>query len=113
MMTDLAMQLVQKWERLNPEEEIDVPADMTRLTLDTIGLCGFGYRFNSFYREEPHPFVASMVRCLEQGHAAQTRLPIGNRLRVREHRQLQEDTTYMNSVVDQIIAERKAGGGRV
>jgi cytochrome P450 / NADPH-cytochrome P450 reductase len=64
MMTDIAMQLVQKWERLNPDEEIDVPAEMTRLTLDTIGLCGFGYRFNSFYREEPDPFVASMVRCL-------------------------------------------------
>ncbi|MCA1728826.1 MAG: cytochrome P450, partial [Actinobacteria bacterium] len=36
MMADLAMQLVEKWERLNPDEEIDVPADMTRLTLDTI-----------------------------------------------------------------------------
>ncbi len=110
MMTDLATQLVQKWERLNPEEDIDVPADMTRLTLDTIGLCGFGYRFNSFYRDEPHPFVASMVRCLGRSMQKQTRLPIGERLRVREHRQFQEDTTYMNSVVDQIIAERKAGG---
>lgn len=43
MMTDIAMQLVDKWERLNPDEEIDVPAEMTRLTLDTIGLCGFHY----------------------------------------------------------------------
>ncbi len=41
----------------------------------------------------------------------QTRLPIGNRLRIREHRQFHEDTTYMNSLVDEIIAERKAGGG--
>ena len=98
MMTDLAMQLVQKWERLNPDEEIDVPAEMTRLTLDTIGLCGFGYRFNSFYREEPHPFVASMVRCLGRSMQQQTRLPIGNRLRIREHRQFHEDTTYMNSL---------------
>ncbi|HVC34236.1 MAG TPA: hypothetical protein VNL16_12065 [Chloroflexota bacterium] len=38
---------------------IDVPADTTRLTLDTIGLCAFGYRFSSFYREEPHPLVAA------------------------------------------------------
>src|SRR3712207_6423171 len=110
MMADIAMQLVEKWERLNPEEEIDVPADMTRLTLDTIGLCGFGYRFNSFYRDEAHPFVASMVRCLDQSMQQQTRLPIGNRLRVRQHRQFQEDTSFMNSVVDEIIAERKAGG---
>jgi cytochrome P450 / NADPH-cytochrome P450 reductase len=39
----------------------------------------------------------------------QTRLQVGDRLRVREHRQFQEDTTYMNSLVDKIIAERKAG----
>src|SRR5829696_9758979 len=76
MMTDIAMQLAQKWERLNPDQDIDVPADMTRLTLDTIGLCGFGYRFNSFYSEEPHPFVASMVRCLDLSMQRQTRLPI-------------------------------------
>ena len=36
MMLDIAMQLVQKWSRLNPNEEIDVAEDMTRLTLDTI-----------------------------------------------------------------------------
>ncbi len=57
MMVDIADQLMDKWERLNPDEDVDVPADMTRLTLDTIALCGFGYRFNSFYRDTPHPFV--------------------------------------------------------
>ncbi len=62
MMLDIAQQLTEKWARLNAHEEIDVPGDMTRLTLDTIGLCGFDYRFNSFYRENMHPFVESMVR---------------------------------------------------
>ena len=57
MMNDIASQLMQKWERLNPGELVDVTADMTRLTLDTIALCGFGYRFNSFYRDTQHPFV--------------------------------------------------------
>ncbi|MCI3988149.1 cytochrome P450, partial [Bacillus vallismortis] len=50
MMLDIATHLIQKWSRLNPNEEIDVADDMTRLSLDTIGLCGFNYRFNSFYR---------------------------------------------------------------
>jgi cytochrome P450/NADPH-cytochrome P450 reductase len=108
MMADLAMQLVEKWERLNPDEEIDVPADMTRLTLDTIGLCGFGYRFNSFYREEPHPFVASMVYALSENTAALTRLPIQNKLMRRVNRQLQESISFMNSMVDEIITRRKA-----
>ena len=55
MMVDIAEQLVLKWERLNADDEIDVTHDMTSLTLDTIGLCGFGYRFNSFYRDTQPP----------------------------------------------------------
>jgi cytochrome P450/NADPH-cytochrome P450 reductase len=61
MMLDIADQLMDKWTRLNADDDVDVPADMTRLTLDTIALCGFGYRFNSFYRETPHPFVDGQV----------------------------------------------------
>ena len=61
-MQDIAEQLINKWDRLNPGEVVDVPADMTNLTLDTIALCGFGYRFNSYYRETQHPFVSAMVR---------------------------------------------------
>ena len=37
-MVDVAEQLMDKWSRLNPGEEVDVPADMTMLTLDTIAL---------------------------------------------------------------------------
>ena len=63
-MQDIADQLIGKWDRLNPGEFVDVPADMTNLTLDTIALCGFGYRFNSFYRETPHPLSQPwFVRC--------------------------------------------------
>src|SRR3954471_4101101 len=94
-MVDLASQLVDKWERLNPGEAVDVPADMTRLTLDTIALCGFGYRFNSFYREEPHPFVTAMTRALGEALEQQTRLPGQTKLMIRKRRQFQEDTTTM------------------
>ena len=51
-----------KWERLNADDTVEVPADMTRLTLDTIARCGFDYRFNSFYRDTPHPFVLAMLK---------------------------------------------------
>ena len=110
MMADIAMQLVNKWERMNPEDEIDVHEDMTRLTLDTIGLCGFGYRFNSFYREEQHPFRISLDRAGAEARAQMARGPIRNKLMVRKHRQVQEDISFMNSVVDGIIAERRANG---
>ena len=107
-MLDVAEQLTGKWARLNPGEEIDVPADMTRLTLDTIALCGFGYRFNSFYRETPHPFIEAMVRILLEGQARARQLPVQTRLRVHAQRQLDEDIAFMNELVDQLVAERKA-----
>jgi cytochrome P450/NADPH-cytochrome P450 reductase len=108
MMLDIAEQLMEKWERLNPDDAADVSADMTRLTLDTIGLCGFGYRFNSFYREEPHPFVVAMMRGLSESLARQTRLPGQTRLMLRKRRQFQDDTTYIYALVDELIRERKA-----
>jgi cytochrome P450/NADPH-cytochrome P450 reductase len=110
MMLDLAEQLMDKWERVNPDEEVDVPADMTRLTLDTIALCGFGYRFNSFYRDTPHPFVSAMVRTLTESQARVRQLPIQTRLRVRQQRQLEEDDEFMQALVGQLIEERRAQG---
>ncbi len=111
-MVDIATQLVQKWTRLNPNEEVDVPADMTRLTLDTIGLCGFNYRFNSYYRETPHPFITSMVRSLDEAMHQLQRLDIQDKLMVRTKRQFQHDIQSMFSLVDNIITERKANGNQ-
>lgn len=110
MMTDIAVQLIQKWARLNPDEAVDVPADMTRLTLDTIGLCGFNYRFNSYYRETPHPFINSMVRALDEAMHQMQRLDVQDKLMIRTKRQFHHDIQAMFSLVDSIIAERRSGG---
>ena len=106
-MLDIAQQMVLKWSRLNADDDIDVARDMTSLTLDTIGLAGFGYRFNSFYRESDHPFVAAMVRSLEA--TMRTRgLPFERLLHRGREQQLETDITYMHGVVDRIVAERKS-----
>ena len=60
---------------------------MTRLTLDTIALCGFSYRFNSFYRDSDHPFVAAMMGALHETQARQRLLPTAIKLRRRAQRQ--------------------------
>ena len=105
-MVDIAEQLVKKWERLNGDEEIDVVHDMTALTLDTIGLCGFDYRFNSFYRRDYHPFVESLVRSLETIMMIRG-IPLeGIWLEKRQH-ELAEDVVFMNKMVDEIVAERR------
>ncbi len=107
-MSDISTQLVEKWARLNPDEDIDVAADMTRLALDTIGLCAFSYRFNSFYSKEPHPFVVAMVDALEYATSSLSKLPIQRRLDFRGHRRMREDVSIQNSLVDQLIATRQA-----
>src|ERR1700736_1799893 len=105
-MVDIAEQLVKKWERLNADDEIDVVHDMTALTLDTIGLCGFDYRFNSFYREDYHPFVESLVRSLET--IMMTRgLPLEGLWLRNRNRDLASDVAFMNAMVDEIVAERR------
>ncbi|NWN78933.1 MAG: cytochrome P450 [Bacillus sp. (in: Bacteria)] len=111
MMQDIAVQLIQKWLRLNQNESIDVPDDMTRLTLDTIGLCGFNYRFNSFYRDGQHPFIESMVRGLNEAMRQTKRFELQDRLMIKTRRQFNHDVESMFSLVDRIIAERKQTGG--
>jgi len=109
MMVDIAEQLALKWERLNADDEVDVTHDMTSLTLDTIGLCGFGYRFNSFYRDTYHPFVHAMIGAL--GASMETRgLPLESVIRRDRERQLRSDIRYMNEMVDRIIRERRESG---
>ena len=72
---------------------------MTRLTLDTIGLCGFDYRFNSFYRDGNHPFVDAMFRALHT--TMQTRgLPLEDIIYRSEQRQLRDDIRYMHGMVE-------------
>ncbi|MFT3695885.1 MAG: cytochrome P450 [Kofleriaceae bacterium] len=107
-MVDVCDQLVTKWERLGPSVEHDVPDNMTRLTLDTIALTGFGYRFNSYYQNEMHPFVDAMVRSLGEAGARARRLPIQSKLMFGTRRQYERDLALMYEVVDAVIRERKA-----
>ncbi len=110
MMFDIAVQLMQKWERLNSDDTVDVPADMTRLTLDTIALCGFGYRFNSFYRDTPHPFVVAMLGTLEAAQERARQLPIQRRLNRKAREQAQANQELMVQTVQHIIQERRESG---
>ena len=110
MMLDIAGQLIAKWARLNADDEIDVAHDMTSLTLDTIGLCGFDYRFNSFYRDGNHPFVDAMVDSLSCAMEQVRRLPGEDLIRVARDRRYADNVSYINVMADRIIKERREGG---
>jgi cytochrome P450/NADPH-cytochrome P450 reductase len=106
-MVDIAEQLLLKWERQGPAHSIDVSDNTTRLTLDTIALCSFSYRFNSMYSDQMHPFVGAMVRSLVESGERGRRLPIRNRLMLRARHQYDEDKRLMYDVADQLIADRR------
>ncbi|KAL0941300.1 bifunctional p-450:NADPH-p450 reductase [Colletotrichum truncatum] len=65
-MHDLASQLALKWARHGSSTPISIGEDMTRLTMDTVALCSMGFRFNSYYREDTHPFITAMYRVLKE-----------------------------------------------
>lgn len=109
-MLDIADQMFTKWERLGPDEPIEVSDNMTRLTLDTIALSGFGYRFNSYYQREMHPFVEAMVRSLKEAGNRARRPDLMTRLMPVTARQYDADQALMRQVTQELIEARRRLG---
>ncbi|KAL8349120.1 hypothetical protein RB601_002045 [Gaeumannomyces tritici] len=65
-MYDVSAQLALKWARHGPSSQIAATDDLTRMTLDTIALCSMGFRFNSYYHDDLHPFITVMNSWLRQ-----------------------------------------------
>jgi len=106
MMLEVADQLVGKWSRLSGTDVL-VADDMTRFTLDSIAVAGFGHRFNSFEKEELDSFLEALGRALGESLNMITRLPIQQRFAKKAMRQYEADIAEMNALVDGIIAERR------
>ncbi|WP_405608838.1 cytochrome P450 [Streptomyces sp. NBC_00076] len=109
VMLRVAQRMIGSWDRAaRAGQPVNIPDDMTRMTLDTIGLAGFGYDFGSFDRDEPHPFVESMVRCLEWAMTRLARTPGGDYTAADEA--FATNAGYLAQVVDDVISARVASG---
>ncbi|KAJ5930303.1 Oxidoreductase FAD/NAD(P)-binding [Penicillium verhagenii] len=106
-MYDIASQLVMKWARQGPNANITVADDFTRLTLDTIALCAMGTRFNSFYRDEMHPFVEAMVGLLAGSGARSRRPALLNNLPTSENAKYWADIDYLRNLSQELVEARK------
>ncbi|KAH7006759.1 cytochrome P450 [Ilyonectria destructans] len=106
-MHDVATQLLTKWARFGPKETIDVTSDFTRLTLDTIALCSMGTRFNSFYHEEMHPFVGSMIGLLEESGKRAPRPNWANYLMPASQAKYDADIHTLQQVGADLLADRR------
>lgn len=113
MMLDVAERLIDRWDAEEAAGRVvDVPADMTKLTLETIARTGFGHDFGSFERARPHPFVTAMVGTLTY---AQRRNavpgPLAPLLLRAAARRNEDDIALLNRTVDAVIAARRGTGG--
>ncbi|MFJ2271897.1 cytochrome P450 [Streptomyces sp. NPDC087849] len=109
IMLDVARKLIADWDA-HESTPVNVAGDMTRLTLDTIGLCGFGYDFDSFGRRQPHPFIGSMVRALAHAQAKPQFIPGLDLLYRSRNERNAADIAAMNTLVDDVIRRRRAAG---
>ncbi|WP_328350377.1 cytochrome P450 [Streptomyces sp. NBC_00445] len=112
MMLDAAGRLTDHWDReLAAGRAVDVPGDMTKLTLETIARTGFGHDFGSFERSRPHPFVTAMIGTLSYAQRLNTvPPPLAPLLLKRASRRNDADMNLLNRTVDDIVRARRASG---
>ncbi|MGN9839855.1 bifunctional cytochrome P450/NADPH--P450 reductase [Nonomuraea sp. H19] len=106
---EVAEQLVASWAG-RQGEDLPVSDDMTRLTLDTISLTGFGYRFDSFDSPELHPFLQAMGGALTEAMLRNSQLPFVTKLKRGREEAYRRDIATMQELVDDVIKQRRADG---
>ncbi|CEL62385.1 NADPH-ferrihemoprotein reductase [Rhizoctonia solani AG-1 IB] len=106
-MVDVVSQLVLKWERFGPRHEIDPAEEFSKLAFDTIALCTFNYRLNSFYSEGEPPFVKAMMDFLFECNLRTRRPAFVNSLPLKMNTKFKTDIKTMNKLASQIVQERK------
>ena len=113
MMLAVAERLTDHWDReLAAGRSVDVPGDMTKLTLETIARTGFGHDFGSFERDRPHPFVTSMVGTLSYAQRLNSVPgPLAPLLLRTATRRNEADIAYLNRTVDDMVRTRRTTSG--
>lgn len=109
-MLDIARQMMNQWERQGEDTEIDVSDAMTRVTLDTLALCAFDHRFNSFHRDRMHPFVDAMVGALSEAMAREQRPKFVSQAMISTRRRFERNVAIMHDMADSLVQSRRAKG---
>ena len=107
LIVEVCDQLVGKWQRL-AGTDVHVADDMTRLTLDSIAIAGFGTRFNSFERDELDSFLVALGDALSESMSTITRMPFQKPFAKKAQARFDAAIAEMNGKVDGIIAARRA-----
>ncbi|KAL1852481.1 hypothetical protein Daus18300_012162 [Diaporthe australafricana] len=105
-MHEVVSQLALKWARQGSSARIDVSEDFTRLTLDTVALTSMGFRFNSYYSSELHPFIKAMYEVLLEAGKKTTRL-LPSIFYTSENKKYQKNIQLLRQTARDVIEERK------
>lgn len=111
-MLETAAEMFAVWDGV--DGPIDVTADMTKLTMETISRCAFSRDFGSFTSRERHPFVDAMVMALMTGmqKGALDSVPGGARIARKIDEANAEERAYIDDLVDSMVRERRESGER-
>lgn len=105
-MIDISTSMIQRWNA-HQGVAMDIPDQLTRLTLDTIALCSFDYRFNSFFKEDMHPFVQDMIDFLSAS-ALRALRPLTKNVNLSAKWKWEGACKRMQDFADEIIRDRVA-----
>ena len=112
IMCDVAAELTDNWDRAAGGRTLDVSAETTRVTLETIGRCAAGHSFGALRNDQPDPFIKHMVAALKTSDALlmlrHSFLP--RFLADRAERKLRRHGAYLHRVADQLITSRRTEG---
>ena len=106
-MVETSRMLLDRWSKIPSATHINLTTDMTNVTLETIGLCGFNYRFHSLESDTVHPFIEALLSSLQFVMESIAIPEFVNKLRRKRVKKFEQDTDHMYRMVDTIIEERK------
>ena len=97
-MLDINRQLTDRWDARVGERPVDVSGDLQKLAMDTVGLAGFGARFDSYAYDGlapiPQAFTSALTEVFVNG----------------ESPAFQADKATLHAYFDELIAGHAGGG---
>ena len=98
-MLDINAQLIARWDAAVGAHPVDVSGDLQKLAMDTVGLAGFGARFESYDHDGlapiPQTFMSALIEAVTNGATTE----------------FEADKATLHAYFDDLIAGHRAGGG--
>jgi len=106
-MLDVMKTLFIKWDNTPKDREVNLSGDISRTSLDIMGLCAFNFRFNALLSEEIHPVITTLEEIFMYV-AKKFLLPnFLNDLQFRKKKKSAHNVSILYRYVDDILEERK------